>query len=66
MKARRRRRRRTILGGVSKSDFIAIAEILCSHGASTGLKEGFANYFKSHNPRFDRGRFLKATNSCSR
>jgi hypothetical protein len=65
-KRRRIRRRRINLGAVTKQDFVAIANILCSEGASARVKQRFADYFGSQNPRFDTGRFLKATNACSR
>ena len=64
-----RRRSRTKVGPlaeVSKKDFVAIAEILCLEKASTSLKESLASYFRSQNPRFDRERFLRATNTCRR
>jgi hypothetical protein len=65
--ATKRRKRRTpsrTLGEVTKKDFVSIAEILCSHGASVSLTTGLAHYFKSQNPRFNSGRFLRATKSC--
>jgi hypothetical protein len=52
------------LAEVTKRDFVAIATILCEEKASTGLKERLAGYFRSQNPRFDRERFLRATESC--
>jgi hypothetical protein len=61
---RRKRRKHSNLGEVTKKDFVSIAEILCSHGASSALSQGFAHYFKSQNPRFDSGRFLRATKTC--
>ena len=61
-----RARRRTNLGEVTKRDFIAIAEILCAERASTAISSRLASYFKSQNPRFDAGRFVKATQSCRR
>jgi hypothetical protein len=66
MATRRRRRRRINLGGVSKQDFVAIANILCTERASTVLKQRFADYFGNQNPRFDTARFLKATQTCTR
>jgi len=52
------------LAEVTKRDFVAIAEILCEEKAATKLKERLAGYFRSQNARFDRDRFLRATNNC--
>lgn len=60
----RKRRRKISLGEVSKKDFVAIAKILCSTGASRETKERLARYFAGENPWFDEGRFLKATSAC--
>jgi hypothetical protein len=64
--ATRRRARMTTgkLGEVTKRDFVAIAEILCEERAPKPLKERLAGYFKTQNPRFDSGRFMRATESC--
>lgn len=43
-----------------------MALILCENGASGRLKSDLAAYFKGQNPRFDRGRFLLATERCRR
>ena len=61
----RRRRRRTNLGEVTKSDFIAIAKILSSECAPKSVTNRLADYFGNANPRFARDRFLKAA-SCAR
>jgi len=52
------------LAEVTKRDFVAIAEILCETRASKETKGRLAEYFGSQNPRFDRERFLRATNNC--
>lgn len=65
MANRRRKRIKTEeLGEVSKKDFVAIAEILCETDASRDTRDGLARYFKTQNPRFDRDRFLRATEAC--
>ena len=63
---KRRRRRRINLDGVSKSDFVAIAKILCSTGAPQETNKRLASYFGSQNPRFNEDRFLAATKVCGR
>lgn len=65
----KRRRRSRGLGGLgepTKKDFIAIADLLCNHRASSELVHGFANHFARQNPRFDVSRFVAATKSCRR
>lgn len=62
--AKKRRRRRVNLGAVTKKDFMAMSKILCRNGASGGLVGDLADYFKSENPRFDRERFIRATEKC--
>lgn len=62
---KKRRRRRTNLGEVTKSDFIAIANILSSECAPPSITRRIADYFGNQNPRFARGRFLAAA-SCKR
>jgi hypothetical protein len=66
--ATRRRKAPTAkeLGEVTKRDFVAIAEILCETDASRETNDGLAAYFRSQNPRFDRERFLRATEACRR
>lgn len=63
-KTTKRRRRPAMLQGVTKQDFVAIAEVLCTTGAPSETKHGIAGYFKSQNPRFDSSRFLAATMKC--
>lgn len=65
MATRRRTRTRTCnLGEVTKRDFTAIAKICCETDAPRETSERLAGYFKSQNPRFDRERFLRATEAC--
>jgi hypothetical protein len=54
------------LGEPTKKDFIAIADLLCNHRASSELVHGFANHFARQNARFDASRFVAATKSCRR
>jgi hypothetical protein len=61
---RRKQRKHSNLGEVTKRDFVAIAKILCTEGVSQRTKQRFASYFGSENPRFNESRFLAATNSC--
>jgi hypothetical protein len=60
------KRRKKTLGEVTKKDFIAIAETLCQHRATSSLVLDLASYFKSQNPHFDVARFQKATMTCKR
>lgn len=62
--ARKRRRRAVNLGAVTKKDFMALSKIMCHNGASESLIRGVADYFKEQNPRFDRERFVRATQKC--
>lgn len=64
--AKRKRRSRTMFGAVSKGDFVAIADILCTEGASQPLVQRFSHYFGSQNPRFNIKRFEAAATSCRR
>jgi len=64
-KRRRRTHRRISLGGVSKSDFIAIAKILSSECAPARVTQRIADYFGAQNPRFAADRFIAAA-SCKR
>lgn len=48
----------------SRKDFKAVADILCKHGASEGLAQALAFYFRAQNPRFNWSRFLAATKRC--
>lgn len=57
-------RRRRTLGEPTKKDFVALADLLCNHRASSELIHGVANYFARQNPRFDARRFVAASNSC--
>ena len=59
-------RRSTGLKGVTKKDFIAMADILCHTKASARTVNELSSYFKSQNPRFDTGRFKTAAKSCRR
>ena len=52
------------LAEVTKRDFVAVAEILCEERAPDRLKQRLASYFRSQNPRFDEGRFMRATDAC--
>lgn len=61
-----RRRRSFKLKGVSKRDFVAIANVLCVNDASNRVVRGLGGYFKSQNPRFDESRFEHAATTCSR
>jgi hypothetical protein len=63
-KKRRRRPRAGQLGSVSKSDFVAIARVLCRRQAPPAIAEDLSDYFQAQNPRFNRGRFLEATKKC--
>jgi hypothetical protein len=65
-KAKVTRRKRRGLGEPTKKDFVAMADILCRHRASSGLVSDMASHFKAQNPRFDAGRFVAATKSCKR
>lgn len=65
MSKRRRRTRRSNLGGVSKSDFVAIAKILSSECAPARVTQRIADYFGSQNPRFLTDKFIAAA-SCKR
>jgi hypothetical protein len=60
------RRKHKTLGEPTKKDFIALADLLCNHRASTELIQGVASYFARQNPRFDLNRFVAATKSCRR
>ena len=60
----KKRRRATDLGAVTKKDFQTFAKILCRREASSGLVGDLADYFKGQNPRFDRDRFVRATQKC--
>jgi hypothetical protein len=62
----KRKRSRLALGEPTKKDFIALADLLCNHHASSELVHGVANYFARQNPRFDVNRFVAATKSCRR
>jgi len=59
---RRGGKRRGLRGlqGVTKRDFVAVAVILRSNGASCRLTRDMANYFARQNPQFDRERFTNA------
>ena len=61
---RRGRGKAGLLGEVTKKDFVAIAQILCTERASPSLKSRLAGYFKSQNARFDSERFMRATRNC--
>lgn len=63
-KRKKRRRRSSGLGEVTKKDFQAIATALCRNNASSGLVDDLTSYFASQNPRFDASRFQKATRTC--
>ena len=65
MPKRRRRIRRSNLGGVSKSDFVAIAKILSSECAPARVTQRIADYFGNQNPRFHTDKFIAAA-SCKR
>ena len=54
------------LQGVSRTDFSAIAKVLCETDAPERTTQGIANYFGSKNARFDKDRFVKAVSSCKR
>jgi len=54
------------LTGVTKKDFIAIADVLCNTNAPERTARGLSSYFKSQNPAFDEGRFLRAVAACRR
>ena len=43
---------------MTKKHFVAIAEILGQYSVEPELAEGFANYFETQNPSFDRTRFI--------
>jgi len=63
--AKRRRRQRSVnLGAVTQKDFIAVSKILCRNGASDSLVSSLADYFQDQNPRFNRTRFIRATQKC--
>ncbi len=64
MAKRKRRRTKVAELGQTRKDFVAVANILCHHDASAGLREAFADHFQERNPRFDKGRFLSATRKC--
>jgi hypothetical protein len=51
-------------GEVTKRDFTAIAKICCETDTPRETSERLAGYFRSQNPRFDRDRFLRATEAC--
>ena len=61
---KRRSLKRVNLGEVTKKDFVALSKILCRNSASPGLVDDLANYFGSQNPRFDKSRFVRATEKC--
>lgn len=65
MKRRRRVQRKTNLGGVSKSDFVAIAKILSAECAPGRVTQRIADYFGAQNPRFAADKFIAAA-SCKR
>jgi hypothetical protein len=54
------------LKGVSRTDFVGVAKVLCETEASDRTTRGLATYFKGKNPRFDEDRFVKAVSSCKR
>jgi len=60
----KRRRKRSVLGEVTKRDFVAIAKVLCEHGAPPGLVRDLSSYFSSQNPRFAAERFEAAARTC--
>ena len=43
---------------MTKKHFVAIAELLAHHSASSQLVSAFADYFETQNPSFDRDRFI--------
>lgn len=64
--ARRRKRRRHMLGAPTAKDFSRVATILCHHRAGAALVQDFSSFFREQNPRFDAARFEIATRSCRR
>lgn len=66
MAKRRKRSRARGLRGVTKQDFVALADLFCEYNAPAALVVGTANYFKGQNPRFDSARFAAATRACKR
>ena len=62
----KRKRKTRTLGEPTKKDFVALADLLCNHRASSELVHGVANYFARQNPRFDASRFTAAASSCRR
>lgn len=61
---RRKRPRAGALAGVSKKDFVAVAEIFCRHQVPESAARDLASYFKGQNPQFNVDRFIAATRSC--
>lgn len=62
----RHSRRNGFLAGVSKKDFVAIADVLCTTGASDSTARALSSYFKAQNPGFLEDRFMSATRACKR
>lgn len=59
-----RKRTRRSLGEVTKRDFVAIANILCTHKAPDALVHDMAVYFGGANPRFDYHQFVNHVEKC--
>lgn len=62
----KRKRKSRTLGAPTKQDFVALADLLCNHRASSELIHGVANHFARQNPRFDAARFAAAASACRR
>ncbi len=60
------RKKKNGLGAVTKKDFEAMADVLCTTRASARTVDGLARYFASQNPRFNASRFKAATKACKR
>lgn len=54
------------MASFTKKHFQAVADILCETGASKRTVEGFSDFFKLENPRFNTSRFEGAVTSCKK
>jgi hypothetical protein len=64
--ATRRRKPLSGLGALSKQHYVAVADLLCKHRASSDLIRAFADYFGVDNSRFDGLRFVDHIEACKR